>query len=52
MFLFGPNGLFDLVWCRNSGRVTVTATTVNVITKSRAKLALSTANHSHTLCTL
>ena len=50
MFLFGPNGLFDLVWCRNSDRVTVTAAIVNDITKSRVKLASSTANPSHTRC--
>ena len=26
MLLFGPDGLFDLVWFRNSERVTVTVT--------------------------
>jgi hypothetical protein len=44
VFLFGPNGLFDLVWCRNSDRVTATAAIVKDTTKSRVQLALSTAN--------
>ena len=50
--LLGPNGLFDLVWCRNSERVAVTAAIVNDITTSRVKLALSTANRSDTRCTV
>jgi hypothetical protein len=54
VFLFGPNELFDFVWCRNSEcvTVTVTATATAAIVKSRVKLALSTANPSHTRCTM
>jgi hypothetical protein len=46
---FCPNGLFDLVWCRNGERVTAAAAIVKDITKSRVKLALSSANPLHTL---
>jgi len=36
MFLFSPNGLFDLVWCRNRW-IIVIAAIVNGIKKSNDK---------------
>ena len=51
MCFFGPNGLFDVVCCRNSERVNATAIAKG-ITNSRVKLALSTANAPPTRCTM